>query len=264
MSQPLKNDRHIALASVLNLRDFGGYDAAGGAKIKRGHLFRSAHFAEASVEDVARLDALGVRVVVDLRRPEEREAQPNLWPGESARTIANDDGRAHGLPPHLAVLLDDNVTAQSVADSMRAFYREYPFSKRYVALFRDWFAALQKTDGAALVHCAAGKDRTGVLCALTLHALGVHEDQIVADYELTNVVLDVDARVAAIKPRAEARLDRAIPDDALHAMVCVHRDYLHAAFDAMIAARGSTDAYLREVLGVGAQAREALRARLSV
>jgi protein-tyrosine phosphatase len=256
-------DRIVGLERVLNFRDFGGYEGSDGARVARGRLFRSAHFADASEADVGKLDALGVGAVVDLRRPDERTREPNRWPGEAVRMISNDEGAPDGLPPHLQALLQDDLTAESVASYMRRLYREFPFEPRLVSLYRAWFAELAVSDEPAVIHCAAGKDRTGFGCALTLHALGVQEEAIFADYELTNAVLNLDERLPRIQARMEERLVRKLDADALRPMLGVAPDYLRGSLDAIKTRHGNLDAYMDEVLGVGANERAALRTRLS-
>ncbi len=256
-------DRCLPLDRVLNFRDFGGYYTASGARVARGRLYRSAHFADASDADVAKLDAMNIAIVVDLRRPEERAREPNRWPGEGGRTISAGGGHGDALPPHLEALFQDNLTAESVADYMRRIYREFPFEPRHIELYRAWFAELMNSDAPAVIHCAAGKDRTGLGCALTLHALGVNEEAIFADYELTNAVLDLDARLPRIQARMEERLGRKFEAEALRPMLGVAPDYLRGALDAIVAQAGSLDAYLESALGVGVDERAALRERLS-
>ncbi len=251
-------DRLIRLEGVLNFRDFGGYDTAEGS-VARGVLFRSASFHAATPADIGRLDKLGARFLVDLRLPTERAHEPNRWPGPACRTIAKDEESAAGLPPHLVALMQEDVNAESVREYMRGAYRGFPLNPRHIELFRAWFAELAKEGGPAVVHCAAGKDRTGMICALTLHVLGVDEDAIVADYELTNRVLDFEARLPRIKRHMEARIGRAIDEEALAPMIGVDADYLRAGLAAIIDAHGSLEAYLEDVLGVGAVARAALR-----
>jgi protein-tyrosine phosphatase len=112
-----------------------------------------------------------------------------------------------------------------------------------------------------VVHCAAGKDRTGVICALTLTALGVPHDTIVADYELTNTAVDYLARLPAIKERMEARIGKPIDSEALRPMLGVHRDYLAAAFAVIGEKYPDVPTYMREVLGVDDAMVRELRAR---
>jgi protein-tyrosine phosphatase len=256
------HDRLIPLDAVLNFRDFGGYDTANG-RIARGALFRSASFHAATDADIARLNELGVRVVVDLRLPMEREHEPSRWPGAACRTIARDEEGNQGLPPHLVALMQQDVSADSVRDYMRGAYRGFPFNPRHIALFRAWFGELAGEGGPAVVHCAAGKDRTGMLCALTLHALGVDEDTIIADYELTNQALDFDARLPRIKQYMENRVGRAIAEEALAPMLGAHADYLRAGLDAIAASCGSIEAYLEGTLGVSPAERDKLRRQLA-
>lgn len=255
-------DRVLPLDRVLNFRDFGGYETASGARVARGRLFRSAHFAEASDADAAKLDALNIAIVVDLRRPEERVREPNRWPGEGARTISAGGGHGDALPPHLQALLQDDITAEGVADYMRLLYREFAFEPRHIELYRAWFAELVNADAPAVIHCAAGKDRTGLGCALTLHALGVGEEAIFADYELTNAVLDLDQRLPRIQARMEERLGRKFEAEALRPMLGVDPDYLRCALDSIVAQAGSLDAYLEDTLHLGSRERVALKTRL--
>ena len=255
-------DRLIDFERVLNFRDFGGYDTAEGGRLARGKLYRSASFHDASEADIARLEALGVRFLVDLRRPEERKHEPNLWPGQGARSIFNDEGPDGLLPPHLVALLQDELTAESVANYMRKLYRAFAFDPRHIFLYRAWFENLLAADGAGIIHCAAGKDRTGLGCALTLLALGVDEAAVFADYEFTNQAVNIEARLPSIQARMEERLARKLDPAALRPMLGVAPDYLRAALDSIEAKYGSVNAYLDDVLGIGASERESLRQRL--
>jgi len=256
------HDRLVDFERVLNFRDFGGWDTTDGAKVARGKLWRSAAFSDASDADIARLNGMSVRFLVDLRRPEERRHEPNRWPGEATRVIFNDEG-AEGiaLPPHLVALLQSDLTPKSTYDYMMSLYQEIPFDPRLIKLYRDWFAELYE-GGAGVIHCAAGKDRTGIGCALTLLALGVDEETAFADYEFTNAAVDLEKRMPKIQARMEERLARKLDSAALRPMLGVEVDYLRNAFDAMIERHGSVDAYMREVLGIGDAQRQTLREHL--
>lgn len=256
------HDRLIDFQRVLNFRDFGGWETVDGAKVARGKLYRSAAFNDATEADIARLDAMGVRFLVDLRRPEERRHEPNKWPGESCRVIFNDEG-AEGiaLPPHLVALLQSDLSAKSTRDYMMSLYTEIPFDPRLIRLYRDWFAELGE-GGAGVIHCAAGKDRTGIGCALTLMALGVDEETVFADYEFTNAAVDLEKRMPKIQERMEERLARKLDPAALRPMLGVEVDYLRNALDAIVAKYGAVDAYMRDALGVGDAERAVLRREL--
>ena len=257
------HDRLVPFDRVLNFRDFGGWETADGAKIARGKLFRSAAFHDATEADIARLNAMDLRFLVDLRRPEERAHEPSKWESESCRVIFNEEGASGpSLPPHLVALLESDLTPQSTRDYMVSLYREIPLDPRVIRLYRDWFAELGE-GGAGVVHCAAGKDRTGVICALTLIALGVDEETVFADYEFTNAAVDLEKRMPKIQARMEERLSRKLDPAALRPMLGVEVDYLRTALDTIDARYGSALNYMEQELGVGARERATLRDKLS-
>jgi len=257
------HDRLIPFDRVLNFRDFGGWQTADGATVARGKLYRSAAFHDASEADIEKLNAMGLRFLVDLRRPEERKHEPSRWVTESCRVIFNDEGAGgQSLPPHLLALMQSDLTPQSTRDYMMSLYREIPFDPRLISLYRDWFAALGE-GGAGVVHCAAGKDRTGIACALTLIALGVDEEQVFADYDFTNQAVDLEKRMPKIQARMEERLGRTLDAAALRPMLGVHVDYLRQSLDVIEAEYGSALNYMEQTLGVGDAERAKLRENLT-
>jgi protein-tyrosine phosphatase len=257
------HDRLVNFDRVLNFRDFGGWDTADGGRIARGKLYRSASFHDATDADMARLNAMDLRFMVDLRRPEERAHEPTKWSNENCRIIFNDEGAGgSSLPPHLVALLQSDLTPQATRAYMMSLYREIPYDPRLIRLYRDWFAALGE-GGAGVVHCAAGKDRTGILCALTLMTLGVDEETVFADYEFTNQAVDLEKRMPKIQARMEERLARKLDPDALRPMLGVEIGYLRNALDEIEARSGSVQNYMEQTLGVGANERAMLRDKLS-
>jgi len=257
------HDRLINFDRILNFRDFGGWETRDGAKIARGKLFRSASFHDATEADIAKLNAMDLRFLVDLRRPEERAHEPSKWESDSCRVIFNDEGKGQSeLPPHLVALMQSDLTPQTTRDYMMSLYREIPFDPRLISLYRDWFAALGE-GGAGVVHCAAGKDRTGIICALTLMALGVDEEAVFADYDFTNQAVDLESRMPRIQARMEERLGRKLDSAALKPMLGVHVDYLREALSAIEAKYGSAQNYMEREFGVGDMQRAKLRENLS-
>jgi protein-tyrosine phosphatase len=259
----MMQDRIKPLEGVLNFRDFGGYDGAGGGTVVTGKLFRTASFAEATAKDIAWLAGLDAKFVVDLRRPEERTEMPNLWPEAHLRVITNDEGYKE-LPPHIGVLMETDLTADAVRAYMTSAYAHYPYEPRYVALFKAWLHGLANEGGPAIVHCAAGKDRTGVACMLVLTALGVDRDTITTDYELTNVAVDLEARMPMIRQRISERRGTEVSAEAIRPMLGVHRDYLASAYDAIEKKYGDVPAYMNAVLGVDEAMVAKLRERFLV
>lgn len=256
------HDRLVEFERVLNFRDFGGWETTDGAKVVRGKLWRSAAFNDASEADIARLNDMNVRFLVDLRRPEERRYEPNKWPGETTRTFVNDEG-AEGVafPPHLVALMQSDLSPASVRAYMMSLYAEIPFDPRLIRLYRDWFTELGE-GGSGVIHCAAGKDRTGIGCALTLMALGVDEETVFADYDFTNQAVDLEKRMPKIQARMEERLARKLDPEALRPMLGVEVGYLRNALDAIEAKYDSVESYMSDVLGVGDSQRATLRDKL--
>jgi protein tyrosine/serine phosphatase len=251
-------DRMLTLDGVENFRDYGGYPAAFGRRVRAGRLYRSAHHGGASDADLERIDALGLHVLVDLRRPGERERNPNrLGPRFSGRVIDNDEGDKPLDEFHSHMLTSDH-SVESMRDFMRKYYRHAPFEPRHIDLYHRYFAALSEADGPVLIHCAAGKDRTGLLAALTHRLLGVCEDDMVADYLLTNDHARFERRAPLFAAWVQDLTGRTPSREAMFAGMGVEAEYLHLAFDAIEARYGSVDGYLELALGVDA----ALKSRI--
>lgn len=128
-------------------------------------------------------------------------------------------------------------------------------------MMRLYLAGLARDDGASLINCMAGKDRTGMAVAMLHMALGVHRDDIMADYLLTNSAGDVAARIAAGGAAIRSTVGELEPD-VLRVMMGVEAEYLDTAFAAIREQHGSEDAFLSNALGVDQPLRDALRARL--
>ena len=246
-----------------NFRDYGDYDTAAGRRIHPGRLLRSAHHARATDADLARLKALDVRTIVDLRRPGERRDQPSRrYEGFAGQVVEGgiDDGME---APHITFLKTQDLTPESGRRFMTRTYRALPFDAAHLDVFARYFRALGEAEGAVLIHCAAGKDRTGVLAALTHHLLGVAHDDLVADYLLTNTAVDLAGRAPAIAKQLHAMSGRVASEDAVVAFLGVEPVYLEAAFDAIRSDFGSINAYLEEALGVDGALRDRIVAGLS-
>lgn len=257
------SDRLLPFQALDNFRDYGGYALGADGWLARGRLFRSAHQARATEADLEKLAALKLAAVVDLRRPGERRDQPSRRPEGWSGTViesAHDDGRE---APHLTFLKTSDLTETSGRAFMTATYRDLPFDPAHLDLFRRYFRLLGETEGAVLIHCAAGKDRTGLLAALTHSLLGVSRDDLIADYLLTNVAVDLEGRAEAVARKLTEMTGRTASRGAVAAFLGVEADYLHGAFREIEARHGSTDAYLRQALGVDAVLKTRIRSRLT-
>jgi protein tyrosine/serine phosphatase len=255
--------RHIRFEGIDNFRDFGGY-AAGARRLKRGLLFRSAGHVNATDADLERLAQLNLEVIVDLRRANERERAPSRrWPGFAAQVIDNDIGQ-DAADEWLTFIGGSDLSPASFHGYMLDYYRKAPLQPRHIDLYARYFRALAATQGPILVHCTAGKDRTGVLCALTHHVAGVHDDDIVADYLLTNDPQRLENRLPMIREVVREATGKTATDDALMVAMRVEPEYLQEAFAVMREGHGSLDGYLDEVLGLDAGTRAAIHDRLLI
>ncbi|MGH2561668.1 MAG: tyrosine-protein phosphatase, partial [Thermomicrobiales bacterium] len=171
-------ERRIPLAGLYNFRDLGGYRAADGRSVRWRRLFRSDGHEKLTQEDIATLRELGIATVIDLRTDEELEqtGRSPLHDGEVTLHCHVPYIRSFESLPEPAApgivgnyLRDTSCAGDCIAElfAMLADERRYP----------------------AVYHCFAGKDRTGMISALILRTLGVDDEQIIADYALTDSYL---------------------------------------------------------------------------
>jgi protein tyrosine/serine phosphatase len=253
-------NRILELEGVPNFRDYGGYATACGRGLKAERLYRSGNHHRATDADLEAMEALGLAVIVDLRRRAERDREPSRrWPGFGAVVIENDIGDVG--KPWEEELKGADPTVEFFRETSRGWYQRNPFEPRLIDLYTRYFAALAETEGAVLVHCAAGKDRTGLLVALTHHLAGVHHDDLVEDFLLTNQVVRDSPQAPLVGDLITRHTGRVPSDEALRTALGVHAGDLEASFQVMEARYGSLDGYLEGALGVDASKREAIAAR---
>jgi protein tyrosine/serine phosphatase len=259
----MTGDRVLDLEGVHNFRDFGGYAVTGGGCLKRGVLWRSGQHHGASEADLARIAALGLADVFDLRSSHERTTHPCRRPEGFAAAIHLSDDPVHVAAPHLSVVSGERKVrdAASTREGMRQNYRRIAYRPELIAMMRRQLSALAEGRGASLVNCMAGKDRTGIAVAMIQLALGVHRDDAVADYLLTNSAGDPEARIAAGAATIRA-IERAVDPEVVRVIMGVEPEWIEAAFAAVAEEHGSVEGYLREVLGVDDVLRERLREAL--
>lgn len=255
-------ERVLSFDGIHNFRDYGGYPAAGG-RLRTGLLWRSGQHAAATPADLERVAALDIRTVIDLRGDAEREDSPCRRDTGFAGTVLFAPGETGGgeLARHEAA--GRGITdAAAARAAMRRLYQAMPFRPVLTGSLRLYFEALASRDGASLLHCLAGKDRTGLAVALLHTLLGVHADDVMADYLLTMTAGDPHARIAAAAPSIRAHYGAQMDDATIAALMGVEADYLTTAFDVIGERYGSVGRYAAEVLGVDAARRQTLAMRL--
>ncbi|BDU76885.1 tyrosine-protein phosphatase [Mesoterricola sediminis] len=252
--------RHLDLEGVSNFRDMGGYRGHGGRAVRWGRLFRSGNLHRLTPGDRQRLAPLGLALVVDFRQRAEQEREPSAWdPASAPRTCAAEvvPGSAESF---FRATGDSTVSLDRTAEFMAHLYRDMVVNQ--TAAWRAMFEGILATrEGAVLMHCAAGKDRTGFAGALVLSALGVAWEDVTRDYLLTARYQDPDEEMARVLRVAEHLVKPPMSREVIRPMFEVRPAYLAAAREELEARWGSVDAYLTRELGLGPAERRTLEAR---
>lgn len=236
--------RPIALEGASNFRDLGGYQGLDGRHLQWRKLYRSAHLAHLTQDDLNQLKALGVSRSADFRGLGESAHLAYNWPQLSRHALTVEPTvvqRAQSM-----IEKGQDLTEGDTVELMHDTYRS--FVNVYGQRFAEFFTLLQSSDEPLVFHCTAGKDRTGWAAALLLTALGVDEEQIMDDYLLTNQLFR----------RPPASMLGQISEEALDALWRVQPSYLMASVDTVRTQYDSLDRYLTQALGVDRAARERL------
>jgi protein-tyrosine phosphatase len=237
--------RHLNLQGASNFRDLGGYPTLDGRHVRWRQLFRSNHLGQLTASDIGIVRGLGVRSAFDFRGIEERAGTACGITEIAVHSLPIEPTVVAALRARLAA---GTLTAPVAREIMRESYRNYV--RHNTHSFRTLFAHLLDDRAPLVIHCTAGKDRTGFACALVLHALGVSDEVIAEDYLLTN-------RFYRRDPNASPDL----PDEVRQAIGSVEASFLAAGFDTVRADYGGLENYFREGLGLGTEERKELKAR---
>jgi protein tyrosine/serine phosphatase len=246
---------------IHNLRDYGGYGAAEGARVRTGLLFRSGQHMEASDGDLDTLQALDIRTIIDFRGESERGSFPCRRHAQFSADVIAYDGETTSSPPHEGGWDKTDMTAAKAHARMMAVYTRMPVNPAMIDMFSRYFEALDTRDGGSLIHCFAGKDRTGVGASLLLHVLGAHHDDVVGEFLLTNDAPTRHILERQSLPRMEAHYGEIEPE-AVRNLMGVHPEYIETYWAEVTKSHGSLDAYLAQRLGVDETRKARLRERL--
>lgn len=252
-------ERVLPLEHGSNFRDLGGYPAANGKHVRWGLIYRSGATPLLGEGDVARVKALGLAAMVDLRSSEERVLAPTRLTG--IRYLAIDY-------PMMTMMGSD---LPATTGEMPVLYRRMPaFLTPHLRIVFDELLAGK---GPVMFHCSAGQDRTGVTAAIILAALGVPRDRIIADYHLSttyrrpeNEMPPLAPELAATNPVARMFAGHQSAPHARRPMPLRTADgtaFLEGALDEIDTRWGSVDGFLKAELGLTGQDIRRLRATLT-
>lgn len=254
----LSATRLIDLPEVDNFRDQGGYITEDGKTVKWGRFLRGAAFSELTGEGEAYLDAMGIKNIFDYRDVKEAALAPDYVPG----------GTVHNLVPAMRVNIGNDKADAKVAKTMEESMSEVTTNELYEEhikgfhlLYEDLpfhnpayeklFAALDSEDTVPLYqHCSAGKDRTGVGCAMTLLALGVDKDTVMGDYLLSATYREETNKKFLEKIIAGGTEMNEHSTKLFHRLLSVEKGFLQASYDKIFGMYNDFETFLKEEYGV--------------
>jgi len=257
--------RVLSFQGACNFRDIGGYVARDGRAVRWGQVYRTGVLSYLDEDAWDTLRTLGVRAICDLRRVGERRREPTRWPEESTppRKLHWADGV--DAPAIRFFASGRPHTAAGMFDAMIDMYRALPawLGSRIGGLFE----CIANDHVPLIVHCAAGKDRTGIAVAILLHTLGISWETILEDYLLTNQAGNLEAFMHARRNTQLGLTDSehpllAMPVSMRQVLLSADTAFLQAAKDEIDLRHGGLDAYLERVAGVAPALQERARQAL--
>lgn len=243
--------RSLGLKGAPNFRDIGGYASSDGRHVRWGRVFRSSELSNLTPEDGRKVAGLGLVAVIDLRTREERDRSPSAWLVRPADTY---ESPKPSLAPVMSTILKDAGTADGARAGIEAFYAQMPDS--YQEEYAAFFHRVASGEVPILIHCSAGKDRTGLAIALLLATLRVPRGTIMADYALSETL------VPPLPRQPAANVLGQLPVASQRVLWRSDPRYLAAAFRSIDREYGSVEGYVRNGLHVSEHEEAALRKAL--
>jgi len=238
----------VVLENASNLRDLGGYPTVDGKLVRRGRVFRAPALFALTPQDDVTIAELGIKTTCDLRGVDESNSLPVILPGANRIKLPIEPTVGAGLKDILRHGMEEgHVSAGDMMGFLRQAYEAYAVQS--FERYRELFALLlEEANLPLMLHCSAGKDRTGFGSALILTALGVRHESVVHDYLATNRLW-----------RREIASQLELPEDVRRALLSAHQELLEAAFAAASKEYGTIDNYLDVAIGLNTEARHHLK-----
>jgi protein tyrosine/serine phosphatase len=234
-------ERRLAWADLFNVRDLGGLPTPAGPTRFRS-VVRADNLSRLTDSGRAAMFGYGIETIVDLRSPREL-------------TVLANPLRDHGAYRHLPLLEDADLDVVNGLEGIAAVYR-WQVDRRGAMFAATLNALAEAPPGGVVVHCHAGKDRTGLVTALLLSLAGVERDAIVGDYALSDQEMQA---LYEVETAAESDLDR---KHAMRLKYHAYPDVMVGLLDYLDDVHGGVASYL-DAIGVSARSRERLRRLLA-
>jgi len=240
------------MKTIDNFRDFGGYATTDNRRLRSGRVYRSGTLDNVRGEDFYWLQALGLKTIVDLRGPQEKNMPPTL---AGARRIDLPIELENRAREKLQPLMTKRGAEHEVVDILKQMYRDLA-DEAWPQASQLFQILLNAEAYPVLIHCRAGKDRTGFMCALVQQAVGVERDAVFQDYLKTNeFFVPVSRRM--VRTMKIFSLGR-VQAQNIQAAFSAREEYLQAALDRIDQIHGGMAAFL-ERCGITSRELETLR-----
>jgi protein-tyrosine phosphatase len=260
----MASQEHLHLQGADNFRSLKDMPTRSGRRIGDHSLLRADQLHRLTADDWQKLQRLGLKSVCDLRSEGERERYPSCLPESAIQQFHLEvigDVRADR---RIVAMLADNPVAEGARDMMLEVYRRLP--EMLAPRLSELFKLFSESSPSVLIHCAAGKDRTGVAVMLLLHALGVAPEHIMADYlRSARRFSQLDAaRQEAMSHRVSRMAGAPVSESAIDAVLDARPEYLNAAYAVIDSEYGGLDCYVQRFGGLSQEGFQALRHTLLV
>lgn len=266
----------VNVPGMLNFRDVGGYDAGHGHSVRRGLVFRSADFNGLNATGIQQLQSLGIKIVFDLR---------SSYEVEKLRTTGGDkEFEAWSALPdgpnrcHVPVFADSDYSPDVIAKRFKDYMGEgvkvnqmdncyyvvltssKGFERAYRAILLNSQTALRtilshlancsSTPLPMIIHCSAGKDRTGVIVMILLLLAGCSKDLIAKEYQLTEVGLGPEWKAKTVKRLQENPIFHGENVEGIERMVGARHEVMEAVVDMVDTEFGGVEEFLTGPMGI--------------